>query len=238
MFVIRIRLLALAAVVFIGSLPTRSQAQVEFSKAFSEKTQREMMCTVVRIYADDGEKSWQGSGVCIEYNEETGMAAILTAGHVVENAETMTIEVFTENSYPKPAKVYKKVKTRYYWDHKSDLGLVIAKIKVPYVCDLDPDIESLRRGEPVLSVGCGIGAPPVCQVAKLAGLDEESNDYVVERGAVGGRSGGPLISRWGLIGIASRSGEDITLYVSQGKIIRFLKNVQKKRQEEKRREEE
>lgn len=217
----------IAAVAPMGAFATDAAAQVMKSKDFSEETQKKAMSSVVRIRADDGLKAWQGCGVCVAYNPDSGTALILTAGHVVKNAKRMQFELFTAQSYPNPARAYKSAQSRWWWNERDDIGIVVARIWVPYTIKLADSVGQLENGTPVLAIGCGIGAPPVCDVGRFGGL-HSSGDYTVERGAIGGRSGGPLITNQGVIGILSRGRDDLTLYVSHEKIAQFIHRISDK----------
>jgi hypothetical protein len=145
----------------------------------------------------------------------------------------MTFEVFTPNSYPNPARVYKNAVWRSWrsGEDDSDIGLIQARIWVPVKMKLAKNADGLDIGDPLLSIGCGIGAPPCCQIGPYAGLDD-SGDYTVAFGSIGGRSGGPLFGPQGLIGILSRGRNDETMFVSHDKIVRFLRQVVAKEQSE------
>jgi hypothetical protein len=217
--------LAVFATVTVMSMWTpRAHAQVEPSKHFSKEFQRTAMCSVVRIRASDGVKAWQGCGVCVAQDTKQGTAVILTAGHVVERVKKMEFEVFTTQSFPNPARVYKTAVWHAWWNKEDDIGIVVASIWVPFTMKLAADDEHLMEGTPILSIGCGVGAPPCCQVGSFAGL-HSSGDYIVERGSIGGRSGGPMISSQGVVGILSRGRDDYTLFVSHDKIHKFVERV-------------
>jgi hypothetical protein len=212
-----------AAVVLMGATAAQVRAQVERDAVYSEKLQRAYMETVVRIKAEGGANRWQGSGVCVAYDKNKGVAVILTAAHVVKDARTMSFEVFTAASYPNPARKYSP-QAKWWWNENDDVAVIVARMPVPGVAPLAKDPAAIKADAHVFSVGCGIGAPPVCQVGDLAGLDV-SGDYVIKRGAVGGRSGGPLIGREGVIGIVSRGRNGETLFVSLDKIQGLIKRV-------------
>jgi hypothetical protein len=216
------RKLVLTAVVLTGALTTQANAQLEKDAVYSEKLQKAYMETVVRITADDGKTSWQGSGVCVAYDKENGMSLILTAAHVVKDATTLSFEVFTTASYPNPAGQYSP-EAKWWWNENDDIAVIFVRMPVPKIAPLANDPATIRKGDHVFSVGCGIGAPPVAQVGDIAGFEE--GDYVVNRGAVGGRSGGPLIGRHGVIGIVSRGRNGETLFVSLDKIHGLMERV-------------
>jgi hypothetical protein len=205
-----------AAVVLMGAMAAQARAQAEKDNVYPEQLQKAYMESVVRIKADKGEIITQGSGVCVAYNTEMGVAVILTAAHVVKNARSLSFEVFTSASYPNPAGK-STPQAKWWWNEKDDIAIIAARLWVPRTASLAKNPDAIREGDHVFSVGCGIGAPPVAQVGNITRFDE-SGDYVVDRGAIGGRSGGPLIGAQGVIGIVSRGRNGETLFVSLDKI--------------------
>jgi hypothetical protein len=205
-----------AAVVMAGAGAASARAQVMDDPVFSKELQKAYMESVVRIRADNGQSAWQGSGVCVAYDKDNGVAVILTAAHVVKDAKRMSFEVFTSASYPNPARKYTP-QARWWCNEKDDSAIIVARMWVPRTAPLATDPDAIGEGDHVFSVGCGIGAPPVCQVGDIAGIGQ-TGDYVIEQGAIGGRSGGPLIGRQGVIGIVSRGRPGVTGFVSLDKI--------------------
>jgi len=214
---------AVAVVVLLGAMGSQVRAQVEEDTVYSKETQKAYMETVVRIKAEGGNSAWQGSGVCVAYDRKAGVAVILTAAHVVKDARRMSFEVFTSASYPNPAHSYNPA-AKWWWNEKDDIAIVVAQMWVPRTARLAEDPNAIQKGDHVLSVGCGIGAPPVAQVGDITRLDEEG-DYIVDRGGIGGRSGGALIGRQGVIGIVSRGRAGETYFVSLNKIHGLLQRA-------------
>jgi hypothetical protein len=216
------KVLSVLALLWLA-LPAR--AQIEVSRHFGEDVQRRAFETIVRINVDHGNYAVQGSGVCIR--SANGKSYILTCAHVlkdVEKAKGTVIEVFTRDSYPNPSKTYRTSGYRYWRNHKTDLALIVAKIDVPSSVKLCRKTTKVPVGTPVLAVGCGAGAPPVCQVGRVKGQDSDK-DFVMDRGAIGGRSGGALVSASGLIGILARRSDDgETFAVNCWKIHQFLRS--------------
>jgi hypothetical protein len=219
----KITLNMVAVVVLMGALAAQARAQVEKDGIYSEQLQKAYMETVVRIKAEGGGMARQGSGVCVAYNQNTGVAVILTAAHVVKGAKRLSFEVFTSARYPNPAGKYSP-RAKWWWNEKDDIAVIVARMPVPKVATLAKDPAAVRQGDHVFSIGCGIGAPPVAQVGDISGFGE-GGDYVVERGAIGGRSGGPLIGRQGVIGIVSRGRNGETTFVSLDKIHGLLQRT-------------
>jgi Trypsin-like peptidase domain len=212
-----------AAVVLMSTMAAPARAQFEKDDVYPEQVQKAGMETVVRIMADKGEDISQGSGVCVAYDREKGVALILTAAHVVKDAKSLSFEVFTAASYPNPARKYSP-QAKWWLNEKDDVAVIVARMWVPRTARLANDPAAIRKGDHVFSLGCGFGAPPAAQVGKIADI-HESADYIVERGAVGGRSGGPLIGRQGVIGLVSRGRNGVTLFVSLDKIHGLIKRI-------------
>jgi hypothetical protein len=214
----------LAALVLAATLAPQGRAQVEFDNVYSDKLQKAYMETVVRIKAERGRQILQGTGVCVAYNAQKNVAVILTGAHVVKGAKRLSFEVFTSASYPNPARRYISPQAKWWWNAKDDVAVIVVRMWVPRTAPLAKNPAAIRKGDHVFSVGCGLGAPPVSQVGDIAAISKEG-DYVVGRGAIFGRSGGPLIGRQGVIGIASRSGNGATVFVGLNKIHGLLKQV-------------
>jgi S1-C subfamily serine protease len=227
----KIILSASAMVVLLGVMASPACAQAEGDDVFPEKVQKDLMESVVRIKATSGTSAWQGSGVCVAYNRQTGLACILTAAHVVKDAKSLSFEVFTSASYPNAARKYSP-QAEWWYNEKDDIAVVVARIWVPRTATLAKDVDAIGLGDHVLSVGCGIGAPPVAQVGNILGVHEEG-DYIVDRGSIAGRSGGPLIGRQGVIGILSHGRNGETVFVSLDKIHGLLQRTAAKMSEEK-----
>jgi hypothetical protein len=219
-----------AVVVLGGATASPARAQGEDDKLYSKEVQKACMEAVVRIYAEGARSAWQGSGACMAYDKESGVAIILTAAHVVKGAKKLSFEVFTSASYPNPARKYTP-KYKFWYDEKEDSAIIVAQMWVPRQLKLAKDPAAVRKGDHVFSVGCGIGAPPVTQVADIAGF-RNNGDYFIERGGIGGRSGGPLIGCQGVIGIVSRGGAGVTVFVSLDKINSLIERVAEKLRDE------
>ncbi len=204
---------------------TSAQGQVEPSRHFSEAYQRKALEAVVRIRIRHAHGARQGSGVSVRYAD--GESYILTCAHLlkdVESSEQVVIEVFTRASYPNPAHTYRARKVRWWRDRKADLALIVAPVFTAASVKICRPGTRVVVGTRVLGVGCGLGAPPVCQVGAVTGRDR-LKDYVIGRGGIGGRSGGAVLSAGGLIGIHVRGANDRTVAVNYGKIHRFLRST-------------
>jgi hypothetical protein len=201
-----------------------SQGQIDQSRYFSTDTQFDAIEAVVRISILKGNDGVFGSGVCI--GSDGRSTYILTCAHVIEHAAQATstsIEFFTRASYPKPHSTH-TAGFRFWVDRKNDLGLIQVSARWQKRVNVCPFEETRLLQIPVLAVGCGMAAPPSCQVGNITHQDGVG-DLVVNRGACGGRSGGALISKFGLTGIIARGGDDRTHAVNHMKIHQFLKKV-------------
>jgi hypothetical protein len=181
--------------------------------------------TVVRIRLDYQDQWVSGSGVCIGDNGQHTF--ILSCAHVIEGADkakSTKVDFFSENKYPDPC--YSATDGFTFWlDRDNDLALIKVAATGGTWTDICPPNAELKFNIPVLAIGCGKFTPPVAQVGKLAGQDN-LKDFVINRGAIGGRSGGAVFSaQHGLIGIIARTSDDQTHAVNHWKIHRFLKNI-------------
>jgi hypothetical protein len=215
----------LICVLLLGSTSV-AQAQIERSRHFTDDFQYSALEVMVRINIYWEDKRSQGSGVCIGHDPERKHSAILTCAHVVEGvdkARGASVECFTKQHYPNPSLTWTNG-FQLWVDRERDLALLWVPVYVPAAIKLCPSTTVVPFKTPVLAVGCGTGSPPVCQVGTFFGQDG-IQDLVMNRGAIGGRSGGALISRHGLIGILARTGDDQTHAVNYWKIHQFLKKA-------------
>ncbi len=206
------------------ALPAPGRAQFETSQHYSEEAQMQVIEAVVRISLGNGNTGVQGSGICIGCDGK--YSYILTCAHVLEHAEQATftrIETFSMQHYPNASGAY--TGGVHFWrNERDDLGLIKAPMIVSRSVKLCPANHELRFGIPVLAVGCGRGAPPVCQVGTFARQDGR-HDFVMNRGGVPGRSGGALLCGAGIIGVICRGGNEMTSAANLWKIHRFLGEV-------------
>jgi hypothetical protein len=220
---VRKRTFCALALLLCVAAPAR--AQVERSRHFSDEVQYKAIESVVRITLTY-EHGWgQGSGVCVGFDGQ--YSYILTCAHVLDGADKATgtkLEFFTKQTYPNPCRAYTG-RFEFRLDRPNDLALIKVATAVPAQIKICPESFSPPMNTAVLAVGCGKGAPPVAQVGKLVGYDP-TRDFVHDRGSIGGRSGGAILSAQGLIGILSRGAEDVTVAVNHWKTHQFLKGTQ------------
>jgi S1-C subfamily serine protease len=143
---------------------------------------------------------------------------ILTANHVVAKADRLEVHVFTAESYPKPAEVYRGAEVL-----AGAAGPDVALVRLP-TRDTSPGTIKIcpprllpKTAEiPALTVGCDLGDPPACRVVKVLGKKRVRKKgeegitvyWEVDQPSPRGRSGGPLIDKRGyLLGVGSISGD-------------------------------
>jgi S1-C subfamily serine protease len=174
-----------------------------------------------------------GTGVIIGAKDEA--LYILTAAHLLEDSKRFQVSVFTEESYPHPAKTYDQVEILARTSNIRDLALLRIKTaeKPPALMPLCP-LRAAPSGKKfkVLSVGCGAAKVPLCLLETV--LDAKN---ITRRGESGkvcfwqtaaeqapGRSGGPLVDTKGrLIGLASGASGGKGYYTHLREIHNWLK---------------
>jgi S1-C subfamily serine protease len=205
--------------------------QLVESEDFPKALQERALAATVRIV--NRTQRHEGSGVVIGRKDKS--IYLLTAAHLVERADRLEVAVFSVDSYPEPAKVYKKAEVVARTKDMRDLAL----IRLP--AD-DPRLGSLPfcpvrlvpkdKEFAALSVGCGVAAAPVCIVEKVKGAkpirrSEKMRPALFWEAAseqTPGRSGGPLIDRQGrVIGVASGVNRGKGYYCHADEIHRWLK---------------
>jgi S1-C subfamily serine protease len=138
---------------------------------------------------------------------------VLTAAHVVQDADEVSVNTFSKTSYRKPEGTHRaKVVAR---SDRDDLALIryFSGDAAPGVLKICPDRAAPDgKGFAALSVGCSSKKAPTCQAVSVAGkkLARKQGDktaawyWQLEEGLAKGRSGGPLLDKQGrIIGVAS-----------------------------------
>lgn len=195
---------ALAVIVFSVRVNVINHALWGLEKSFNAN---DIMQSVVHIGADAG---WQGSGVYV------GNGLILTAGHVVDGAETFVVTFENEpSSY---------ASSTFYVEPLADIGFI-------YLEDYDGpalefDREHLHRGDSVFVFGNPFGWDYNFSVTKgiISSVDRDCDGFFGEKimlqsdaAAYPGNSGGPVTDDEGeIIGIlvgGTYGGDNISLIV-------------------------
>jgi 2-alkenal reductase len=197
------------------------------SRDILEATQRRAVEATVKVVAATG----YGSGAIV--GREGQFVYVLTARHVVKQAKTVNVHVFTAASHPRAAKVY--AGTVLGTAPSADLALVrlITSDPLPEPLTICPPA-ALPKDNNVaaFSAGCAPTEAPtpaleVVRARKLIrreGDDERSWCWEVQTRQDAGRSGGPLLDSAGrLIGVASGHDADHGYYVHVEEVYPFLK---------------
>ena len=211
-------------------LLTPGQVATVDSAQFAKKAQVAAVAATVRIV--NGSQGTTGSGVIIRTQKP--FVYILTAAHVVGQAERLEVDTFSADSYPRPEKVYRSAQVIARLKGINDLALVRLSTSdrmqgCVRVCP--PRLVPRRREVAVLAVGCAQGKAPTCLI-KTAERKQVRKGPEAEGGVLWevnaksdpGRSGGPLLGRRGyLLGIASGTNDGKAYYSHISEIHSFLK---------------
>lgn len=198
------------------------------SEQFSAEQQRQALAATVRIVLP--QHGGEGTGVIVARRET--MAFILTANHVVDTDQAVSIQTFTDVSYPKPsASVAAEVWER--WPNE-DLALLRTIVATPPSCLRICPEPLAPKGDkfPVLAVGCTNGSEPTCLIDTLKGSrvvakpdGTRASFWMAGQIPAIGRSGGPLIDRRGyVVGICSGRARGNGFYTQLTEIHKALAN--------------
>jgi len=210
-------------------LALSQNGQVE-SKDFSMDAQAVALHATVKVV--NFTTNLEASAVVIK--QEAKAVYFLTAAHVAKPDDKLAISVFTAESYPKAAEVYKTA-TVLASDPEKDIAVIrlFTTDTMPGVLPLCPPKKVVDGKDfPALSVGCGDGKAPVCRVEmvlrkiKVQRPREKGTTLTWEAAAAQpkGRSGSPLVDKRGfVVGVASGTNDDHGYYVHIDEINRFLK---------------
>jgi hypothetical protein len=197
------------------------------SKSFSRVVQNMVLLATVRVQ----NKGSEGSGVIVR--QQGAFVYILTAAHMVEGADTVSVSTYSARSYPQPEKAYDQAQV-IARAAGPDLALLRLATRdlMPGLLPLCPaDKTPTEKDFPGLSCGVQTGQPPTCWADTVAGKKQvrkpngqTSQVWELLREPAGGRSGGPLIDKRGLlIGIGSGRNDGKGYYAHLDEIYRFLK---------------
>lgn len=197
------------------------------SKSFSQVVQHMVLLATVRVQQPGAD----GSGVIVR--QQGAFVYILTAAHMVEGVETVSISTYSAKSYPQPEKVYDKVQVLAR-AAGPDLALLrlTTRDTMPGVLPLCPaDQAPTEKDFPGLTGGVQTGQPPTCWADTVAGKKlirkpggQSCHVWELLKEPASGRSGGPLIDKRGmLIGIGSGRSDGKGYYTHLDEVYKFLK---------------
>ena len=201
------------------------------SSEFPRTLQIRAMTATVRI--KNTTLKTEGSGVIVGRN--SSVVYILTAQHVVKDANQLEVATFSEKSYPNENKIYREAKIVAKSGDLRDLALlrVATDDQMPgqlSIRSLSVPLEG--NGFYALSCGCSEGRGPTCLIKKVTGKKrvgrkvggEVATFWEWPEGGTRGRSGGPLVDRRGdLIGICSGTSDGKSYFSHTEEIHGFLK---------------
>lgn len=192
-------------------LPATGQIDVLASEDFPKQAQLQAICATVAV--TNSATKITGSGVVV--HREDGSLYLLTAHHVVKDAEEVDVALFTEKSYPQPAKTYGA--SVLASDPKQDLAVLrVLGVGAGVVAPIAKTEQAHKsKAFRALTVGCTNGPQPRPGLNTVLGKktvrrmgEETSTFWQLKSPIAPGGSGGPLLDRSGrLIGIVSFSGE-------------------------------
>lgn len=209
----------------IGAIPT-----VE-SEDFAKELQRKAVAATVRIVSVANKH--EGSGVVV--GQGGGFVYILTAQHLIGRADKLEVHVYSQDSYPKPASVYRSVKVLAE-DKDQDLALLrlATADRMPDRLRICPaDSIPNKKQFSALAVGCDFGQAPSCVVDEVQDkkrVRRRAGDppvwiWEMKQRSAKGRSGGPLIDTRGyVLGICSGRSDEHGYFATVEGMHQFLKD--------------
>lgn len=208
-----------------------AQIETKDSADFPKKLQVRAVTATVRIH--NPAKKTEGSGVIV--GRSGPFVYILTAQHLVGEAEQVDVTTFSEQSYPKADKVYRSAKVVAKSADLRDLALVrmVCDDKTVGMLPLCP-VAEVPKGEGFagLTSGCADAQAPTALIEKIVGKkkirrkagEESAYFWEIDNAIVKGRSGGPLVDKRGyVVGICSGTNDGKGYYSHPDEIHRFLK---------------
>ena len=196
---------------------------------FPAEAQERAVAATVRL--KNTTQACDGSGVLV--GRIGPVVYVLTAAHIADKDDKLTVSIFTKDSYPKPAHEYMgELIAR---QEEQDLAVIrfttsdeLPGFARPYPPAKIPDAKDF----PALTVGCDDGAAPTCVAVAVAGKkrvrrragEETALVWEIKSPPKPGRSGGPLLDREGrLLGVCSGAADGKGYYAHAEAIYAFLK---------------
>jgi len=158
---------------------------------------KDLVAATVRLRVSDPKGHSWGTGTIIDARQ--GEALVLTCGHVFRDSQgrgTIEVELFGVHEG-------KKVSGHLIgYDLERDVALLSIRMPGPVqAARLAPPDYALRRGDPVVTVGCSHGDDPTTQHTRISSVNRYLGPPNVQVAGqpVDGRSGGGLFSRDGRV---------------------------------------
>ena len=179
----------------------------------SRDQQAAVLRATVRVTAGDG-SGFVGTAVCIAQRD--GSSYLLTAAHVVPAGEARAYEVFTDESYPRPARTLLDgdILLRLPGPDIAVVQLSTGLDPIPVAPLPAPGNRPKRFPFAAVSLGCPDFAPPTARPEKVVGRklvrkNPEAFFWEMESRPIGGMSGGPLLGPDGqIIGLCTAAQGD------------------------------
>jgi hypothetical protein len=214
--------------VFTSLLLVGQIAPVE-SKEFSKAHQTAGVVATVRVVNPRGPT---GSGTIV--GKSGPFVYVLTAEHLLNRKGGLEVQTFSEDSYPRPDKVYRSVEVIARSADIRDLAVIRIITADPLaalrICP--PELIPKEKNLNLLSVGCSGGKAPTCEIHEVGPKKRVQRPpgkaaaffWEVSQTPADGRSGGPLLDeRRYLVGVCSGTSDGKGYYSHLEEIHSFLR---------------